>query len=370
MTTRTGDLMTFNSSSDSVDRKRPHEFHPTRPAPEEGYNEFMMTGGILGAIGGTPLVQLKKIFGATHFDCFAKLEGLNPAGSSKDRPSVAIIERALQTGEIDSDTLIVEASSGNTGIGLAMVCAYYGLRFHCLIDPKVTQQNVDILLAYGAEIEMIGHPDQETGELLPAKLKRIEEILEKVENSFWVNQYASRENSGAHYRSTVKEILRDLDGRVLDYLFIATGTCGTIRGCLDYLVDHGYPTRIIAVDALGSQIFSNHKHNRLVPGLGSAICPKLTPTDDVYKVLYVNDIDCVVGCRRLARAEAILAGGSSGGVISALDRMSNEIPQDSTVVVLLPDRGERYLDTIYSDDWVQENLGDIAHRWSKAAKEY
>jgi len=368
MTTRTGDLITFNSSSDSVDRKRPHEFHPTRPAPKEGYNEFMTADGILGAIGGTPLVQLKKIFGATHFDCFAKLEGLNPAGSSKDRPSVAIIERALQTGEIDSDTLIIEASSGNTGIGLAMVCAYHGLRFHCLIDPKVTQQNVDILLAYGAEIEMIGHPDQETGELLPAKLKRIEEILEKVENSFWVNQYASRENSGAHYRSTVKEILRDLDGRVLDYLFIATGTCGTLRGCLDYLVDHDYPTRIIAVDALGSQIFSNYKHNRLVPGLGSAICPKLTPTDNVHKVLHVNDIDCVVGCRRLARTEAILAGGSSGGVISAVDRMSNEIPENSTVVVLLPDRGERYLDTIYSDEWVRENLGDITHNWSKAVK--
>ena len=169
---------------------------------------------------------------------------------------------------------------------------------------------------------MIEHPDPETGELLPAKLKRIDEILETVENSFWVNQYASPENSGAHYRSTVKEILRDLDGRMLDYLFIATATCGTIRGCLDYLVDHGYPTKVIAVDALGSQIFSNDKHDRLIPGLGSGICPKLTPTDGVHKVLHVSDIDCVVGCRRLARTEAILAGGSSGGVISAVERMS------------------------------------------------
>jgi hypothetical protein len=118
MVTRTGELMTLNSSSGAVGQQAPHEFHPTRPAPEEEYNEFMMAGGILGAIGETPLVQLKKIFGATHFDCFAKLEGLNPAGSSKDRPSVAIIERALQTGEINSDTLIIEASSGNTGIGL------------------------------------------------------------------------------------------------------------------------------------------------------------------------------------------------------------------------------------------------------------
>jgi len=328
-----------------------------------------MAGGILGTIGGTPLVQLENVFRSSHFNCFAKLEGLNPGGSSKDRPSVAIVERAIQTGEINSDTLIIESSSGNTGVGLAMVCAYHGLRFRCLVDPKVTQQNIDILAAYGAEVEMIEHPDPDTGELLPAKLKRIEEILEKVENSFWVNQYASTENSGAHYRSTVKEILRDLDGQVLDYLFVATATCGTVRGCLDYLVDHGFPTRVIAVDALGSQIFSNFRHQRLIPGLGSAICPELTPSGHLHKYLHVTDTDCVVGCRRLARTEAILAGGSSGGVISAVDKMSQEIPAGSTVVALLPDRGERYLDTIYSDQWVRDNYGDIAHYWSKTTKE-
>ncbi len=366
---RSGDLIPFKKSSGATNRKNPREFHPTLPAPEENHNGFMLTGGILGAIGGTPLVHLEKIFESAHFNCFAKLEGLNPGGSSKDRASVAIIERALQTGEIDYNTLIIEASSGNTGIGLALVCAYHGLRFRCLIDPKVTQQNVDILAAYGAEIEMIEHPDPETGEFLPAKLNRIDDILEEVENSFWVNQYASHENSGAHYRSTIKEILRDLDGDMLDYLFVATATCGTIRGCLDYLTDHGYPTKVIAVDAMGSQIFSNSKHNRLIPGLGSAICPQLTPTEGVHRILHVNGIDCVVGCRRLARKEAILAGGSSGGVISAVELMSNEIPKGSTVVALLPDRGERYLDTIYSDDWVSENLGDIAHHWTKVAKE-
>lgn len=347
------------------DRRIPVEFHPTRPALENEANDFAMSGGILGAIGGTPLVQLEKIFSGSPFRCFAKLEGLNPGGSSKDRPSVAIIERALQTGEINSETLIVEGSSGNTGIGLAQVCAYHGLRFRCLVDPKVTQQNVDILTAYGAEVEMIENPDPETGELLPAKLKRIDEILKTVENSFWVDQYASPENSGAHYRSTVKEILRDLDGRMLDYLFIATATCGTIRGCLDYLLDYGFPTKVVAVDALGSQIFSNDKETRVIPGLGSGICPKLTPTEGVHRVLHVSPSDCVVGCRRLARTEAILAGGSSGGVISAVDRMISEIPEGSSVVALLPDRGERYLDTIYSDEWVQRELGDIAHHWAK-----
>ena len=339
------------------DQTETGESHPVKPA-----------GGVLGAIGGTPLVKLEKIFKSSHFDCYAKLEGLNPGGSSKDRPSAAIIEKALHTGEINSNTLIVESSSGNTGIGLAQVCAYHGLRFLCLVDPKVTQQNIDILAAYGAEVEIIEQPDPETGEFLPAKLKRIDDILKKVKNSFWVNQYASPENSGAHYRSTVREILRDLDGRMLDYLFIATATCGTVRGCLDYLVDHGYPTRVIAVDALGSQIFSNAQHPRLIPGLGSGICPKLTPTEGVHKVLHVSTTDCVVGCRRLARTEAILAGGSSGGVISAVERMSKEIPEGSTVVALLPDRGERYLDTIYSDEWVRNNLGDIAHHWTKVVK--
>jgi len=360
MANQSEDLIYFRNSSGTVDRKSANEFHPTRPASGRGLDEFRMSGGVLGAIGGTPLVHLEQIFESSHFNCFAKLEGLNPGGSSKDRPSVAIVEMALQTGEVNSDTLIVESSSGNTGIGLAQVCAYHGLRFRCLVDPKVTQQNLDILAAYGAEIEMIEHPDPESGEFLPAKLQRINEILGKTENSFWVNQYASLENSAAHYRSTIKEILRDLDGNMLDYLFIATATCGTIRGCLDYLTDHGYPTKVIAVDALGSQIFSNFKHDRLVPGLGSAVCPKLTPTNGVHRFLHVTDIDCVVGCRRLARKEAILAGGSSGGVISAIDRVSGEIPKNSTVVALLPDRGERYLDTIFSDEWVRENLGDIA----------
>jgi 2,3-diaminopropionate biosynthesis protein SbnA len=364
-----GDLIPLKRKTNASNHKGFHEFHPTRPDPGFENHEFKMAGGILGAIGGTPLVRLEKFFEPSRFNCFAKLEGLNPGGSSKDRPSVAIIERALQTGEINSDTLIVEGSSGNTGIGLAQVCAYHGLRLRCLVDPKVTQQNVGILAAYGAEIEFVEHPDPETGELLPAKLKRIDEILRTVKNSFWVDQYASLENSGAHYRSTVKEILRDLDGRMLDYLFIATATCGTIRGCLDYLVDHGYPTKVIAVDALGSQIFSNDRHDRLIPGLGSGICPKLTPTDGVHKVMHVSAIDCVVGCRRLARTEAILAGGSSGGVITAVDRLSAEIPEGSTVVGLLPDRGERYLDTIYSDKWVQNKLGDIAHHWTKTIKE-
>jgi cysteine synthase A len=359
------ELHLFSGPRSEPEAESARGYHPTRRSLNVESSDFRISGGILGAIGGTPLVRLEKLFAASHFECFAKMEGMNPGGSSKDRPAVAIIERALQTGEITAETLVVEASSGNTGVGLAQVCAYHGLRFRCLIDPKVTQQNIEILAAYGAELEMTEQPDPDSGEFLPAKLKRIEEILASNDNSFWVDQYASKENSAAHYRSTVKEILRDLDGRMLDFLFIATATCGTIRGCLDYLMDHGFPTRVVAVDALGSQIFSNTRHDRLIPGFGSAICPQLRPVKGIHQLVHVTDIDCVITCRKLARQEAILAGGSSGGVISAVERMSDQIPKGSTVVALMPDRGERYLDTIYSDDWVRTHLGDIAHRWTQ-----
>ncbi len=329
----------------------------------------MMSVGILEAVGNTPLVRLDRLLEGSGLTVYAKLEGFNPGGSAKDRPALAILKDALDQSIIDSDSLVVEASSGNTGIGLAQACAFYGLRFLCLVDPKTTQQHVAILRAYGAEIEVVEKPDPETGELLPAKLRRVQEILETVEGSFWVDQYSNTENSGSHYRGTIREVLEALGGPP-DYLFVATATCGTIRGCVDYLHDQGHlvtadapvgssGTRVVAVDAFGSQIFSDVKRARLVPGLGSAIRPTLCPDDSFVRCLHVSDTDCVRGCHRLVQREAILAGGSSGGVVSALARLAPDIPAGSRCVVVLPDRGERYLDTIYDDAWVREHLGDI-----------
>ncbi len=333
-----------------------------------------MSRGILDAIGNTPLIRLDRLFDCSHFTVHAKLEGLNPGGSAKDRPAFFILKDALDKGAIGPHSLVVEASSGNTGIGLAQACAYYGLRFRCLVDPKTTQQNVDILRAYGAEIEVVEKPDPATGELLPAKLKRVQEILDTVENSFWVDQYSNMENAGAHFNTTIREILTALDGPP-DFLFVATATCGTLRGCVDYLkkigalaaasppkeVDSAAPdssgTRVIAVDAIGSQIFSSKKGHRYVPGLGSAIRPDLCPDGSIDRCLHVSDTDCVIGCRRLIRREGVLAGGSSGGVIQAITRFAPQIPKGSQVVAILPDRGERYLDTIYNNAWVQEHLG-------------
>lgn len=318
-----------------------------------------MNDSVLKAIGNTPLVRLSRVIHDLHFKLFAKLEGLNPGGSTKDRPAFSIIQHGIESGRIKPNTVVVESSSGNMGIGLAQACAYYGLRFVCVIDPKTTTQNMNLLKAYGAEVDMVLEPDETTGEYLQARLNRVQSLLGLMKNSFWPNQYSHRYNPIAHHQ-TMHEIVTELNGEV-DYLFCATSTCGTIRGCAEYVQSHGLGTRIFAVDAVGSVIFGGGKGKRLLPGHGSAMRPALYHPDVAERCIHVTDLECVLGCRRLVRNEAILAGGSSGAVLMAVERVKDEIPPDATCAVILADRGERYLDTIYSDTWVDQHFGDIEH---------
>jgi len=236
------------------------------------------------------------------------------------------------------------------------------LRFICVVDPKSATQNLKVLTAYGADVDYVSEPDPATGEFLQARINRVQNLLREIENSFWPNQYANPNNPGAHYRTTMDEIATALDGEV-DFLFIATSTCGTIRGCGEYVRDHHLPTRIVAVDAVGSLIFADVKANRLIPGLGAGMRPPLCDLSLIAECVHVTDLDCVVGCRRLVAREAILAGGSSGGVMAAVDKLRDRIPQGATCVAVLPDRGERYLDTIFSDEWVHEHFGEVGHLW-------
>jgi 2,3-diaminopropionate biosynthesis protein SbnA len=312
----------------------------------------------LAAVGNTPLVRLERFCDRAGFKLFAKLESLNPGGSSKDRPALAIVAEGLRSGAIGPDTVIIESSSGNMGIGLAQACCHYGLRFICVVDPKASSFNLKILETFGAEVDMVAAPDPVSGEFLQARLERVKVLRRQIPNSFWPNQYANIENAGAHYRTTMAEIVSALDGKV-DFLLVATSTCGTIRGCAEYARDHRLGTRIVAVDAVGSVIFGDAPGRRLIPGLGASICPPLCPPELVDMVVHVTDVDCIVGCRRLLRTEAILAGGSSGGVMSAVDKLQGEIPAGATCVAILADRGERYLDTLYDDTWVRDHFGEI-----------
>jgi 2,3-diaminopropionate biosynthesis protein SbnA len=334
---------------------------------DEMRSAMLCDEGVLSAIGKTPLVRLTNIFKNCHFKLFAKLEMLNPGGSIKDRTALSIIRNGVDRGCITPGTVVIESTSGNMGIGLAQACALLGLRFICVVDPKTTQQNIRILKAYGAEISHVTEPDPLTGEYLQARIDRVQQLLCTIPDSFWPNQYSNIYNARAHYQ-TMQEVL-DALGEPPDYLFCATSTCGTIRGCAEYIRDHNLPTRVIAVDAVGSVIFGGQKAKRLIPGHGAAIIPPLFQPDLAYRAVHLNDIDCVMGCRKLTRTEAILAGGSSGAVIMAVQKFSAQIPNGAICVVILPDRGERYLDTIYADDWVEEHFGKEELLWCEAAQQ-
>jgi len=339
----------------------------TLTLPKVGHDEqpaaTRVCDGILSAIGNTPLIRLQRLLPEARFQLFAKLEALNPGGSLKDRPALVILEDALRSGKIGPDTVVIESSSGNMGVGLAQACGYYGLRFLCVVDIKTSATNLRVLRAYGAEVDLVEEPDPETGEFLQARLNRVRELLDSMPGSFWPNQYANLQNPAAHYSTTMHEIATALDGKV-DFLFVATSTCGTVRGCLEYVRQFGLATRVIAVDAVGSLIFSDVKAKRMVPGLGAGLRPPLCESLSIDECVHVTDLDCVVGCRRLVKREAILAGGSSGGVIAAIERLQDQIPAGANCVAILPDRGERYLETLFDDDWVREHVEGIEHLWS------
>lgn len=327
----------------------------SRTAPRPGAESGSSTG-VLAAIGNTPLVRLHKVFADAPFRVFAKLEGLNPGGSIKDRAAKAILLAAIERGDVHARTTIIESSSGNMGIGLALACRYLGLRFICVVDAKTTAQNLRLLRAHGAEVEVVQNPDPLTGDFLSMRLRRVEELLVETPESYWPNQYANPDNARAHHQ-TMAEIVEALDGRV-DHVFCATSTCGTIRGCSDYLKERGLSTRVWAVDAIGSVIFGSPPAKRLLPGHGASRRPELLRPEQIDGCIHISDLDCVIGCRQLLRREAILVGGSSGGVAMAIHLLKADIPSDALCVAILPDRGDRYLDTIYSDDWAGRHFGE------------
>lgn len=311
--------------------------------------------GILSAIGNTPLVQLTNLFRSSNVSVFAKLEQMNPSGSAKDRPALRMIQEAWESKRIGPGSVIVESSSGNLAISLAMICRTLGMRFISVIDPRTTANNVNILKASGAEIEWVEQPDPETGEFLQARIRRVQELLKEVNDSHWPNQYKNPANYLSHYHTTMHEIISGL--KHVDYLFCAVSTCGTIRGCAEYVKDHKLPTKIIAVDSQGSLIFGGETgKKRRFPGIGAGMVPPFSKPELIDRVIHVSDQDIIAGCRMLAAQESILAGASTGAIIAAIQGIEHELDDGAVCAVIVHDRGERYLDTIYSDAWVSSQF--------------
>jgi N-(2-amino-2-carboxyethyl)-L-glutamate synthase len=317
-------------------------------------------GSVLETIGKTPLIELTGFLPRGPVQLFLKLEAANPGGSAKDRPAVKMIEDALRSGELRKDAVVIESSSGNMGVGLAQACAWYGLRFICVVDPLTDAGTLAAMRAFGAEIDRVSVPEGPGANPLAARLERVAHLVATLEGAYWPNQYANPLNPEAHARGTMAEIDEALRGAVAG-VFVGVGTTGTLGGCLDFIEANDRSTRVTAVDALGSVLFGGDPGERRIPGMGAGRIPPLARQRwngraMAPRVLRVTDLDCVVGCRRLARTDALLVGGSAGGVLQAVRSCHRSLPAGRYVAVAA-DSGHRYLDTVFDDAWVEEVLG-------------
>jgi N-(2-amino-2-carboxyethyl)-L-glutamate synthase len=316
----------------------------------------MLYSSVVACVGRTPLVQLGRQFPPPGATVIAKLELMNPSGSMKDRSAAYIVERGLADGTISAASHLVESSSGNFGIALATAARVHDLAFTCVVDPKTTPANLRILGRLGADVEIVTEPD-EHGCYLAARLRRVADLCREGGERVWINQYANERNWQAHYHGTAAEILADLD-RPLDCLVVPVSTTGTLVGLARRLRLAFPALRVVAVDAVGSVIFGGPAGPRQIPGLGAGRRPELLADAEVDEVVSVSDREAVDGCRALAISEGILAGGSSGAVVAAIERLRPRLPADWQVLTVLPDRGDRYLDQVYDDAWA-DRLPDV-----------
>lgn len=318
---------------------------------------------ILSTIGNTPMVELGNLYPQYDANIFGKMEAFNPGGSIKDRTAYNIIIQAFEQGKLKKGDTVIESSSGNMAVGLAQTCLKYGLKLIVVVDPMINKHTLKILETYKAKIEMV-NADDTAGNYLEARLKRVSELLNENDTAFWPNQYGNKANPLAH-KQTMQEIITALEGRV-DYLLAATSTCGTLMGCARYIDAIGLDTKIVAVDAKGSVLFGQEPASRLIPGHGAGRASQLLDTSLVDEVIHISDRESVIGCHRLLQREAILAGGSSGAVAMAAQRLLPIVPEGSNLALILCDRGERYLNTIYNYEWIEEHFGAIQYDTDQA----
>jgi N-(2-amino-2-carboxyethyl)-L-glutamate synthase len=303
-------------------------------------------------IGNTPLVELELPFTENRFRIFAKLEMFNPGGSIKDRPALHMIQEAIKTGRVTRDTHLIESSSGNLAIAMAMIAQQMKLKFTAVIDPNITTANRSLIESYGSNIEMVEQRDEEGG-YLHTRIRKVQELLRNVPNSVWLNQYANPDNPAAHYHGAGAEIVRDMPVDPT-HAFICVSTCGTIMGLSRRLKEKWPNIQIVAVDIAGSVIFTRSTDRRRIPGIGASRVPEQLDKSEIDEIVLVNDFESVEGCRLLTQEEGLLAGGSSGSVIAAIRKFTSRLPDNAVVVTVLPDRGERYLDSVYNRDWLPE----------------
>lgn len=320
----------------------------------------------LSEVGNTPLVPLRDLLGRNDLEVWAKLELHNPGGSSKARSARRMIEDALARGTISRGYTVIESTSGNLGVGLAETCLERGLGLICVVDARTDPDKAQRIRALGGEVRVVTEPDPETGDLLTARLKLVRELTEANPNSWWPDQYSNPSNPAAH-RATMAEIAEAMEGEV-DWLFVATSTSGTLRGCCDHIVSAGLETKVCAVDAEGSVLFGGERGIRKLPGLGAGIVTRLSHGAWFDRLIRVSDLESVVGCRQLLAREGLYAGASSGGVVAALQRLTGSLDSGARCAVIFADGGEGYKHTVYDDSWVERELGVSPHELQRLSR--
>ena len=297
-------------------------------------------------------VDLRSIFGHT---LFLKCEGFNFAGSIKLKAAAEMVEDAERDGILTPESILVESSSGNLGVALSMIAASKGYRFLCVTDSRVNLSNRMMMEALGSRVHVIAEQEA-AGGFLGARLDYVRALCASDDRYVWLSQYSNPSNWKAHYRTTAPEIARQFPR--LDVLFVGAGTTGTLMGCARYFRRWHRGVRIIAVDSVGSVSFDGSPGRRMIPGLGTSMRPPLLDESYVDEVIRVEEADTVRACRRLAR-RGFLFGGSTGTVVSgAMDWLARNDTRGLTAVAIAPDLGERYLDTIYQTNWLQDLYGD------------
>lgn len=315
---------------------------------------------ILETIGNTPLVKLNRLTKDVKATVLAKVETTNPGNSVKDRMALKMIEDAEAAGLIKPGGTVIEGTSGNTGMGLALACIQKGYKLICVLNDKQSKEKMDILRAVGAEVVVC--PTAVEPEDPRSYYSVSKRLAEETPNSWYVNQYDNLSNRVAHYEQTAPEIWDQTDGKVTHFV-VGVGTGGTISGVGKYLKEQNPNVKIWGIDTYGSVFKKYHEtgifdENEIYPyiteGIGEDILPKNVDFSIIDHFEKVTDKDAAVYTRRLAREEGIFVGNSAGAAIKGVLQMADQLTEDDIVVVLFHDHGSRYVGKMFNDDWMRD----------------
>ena len=314
---------------------------------------------VLDIIGNTPLIRINHMSQGFPGLILAKMEGMNPGHSAKDRIAKYIINKAEKEGKIKPGGTIIEASSGNTGFSMAMVSAVKGYQCILCVPDKIAKEKIQLMESLGADVHIC--PSKVSYEDPLSQYSLADRLSAEIPNSLFINQYFNEHNAEAHYHTTGPEIWEQTEGKITHFI-CAMGTGGTISGTAKYLKEQNPDIKVIGVDAYGSILKKFHEehiedssecYSYLLEAVGKKFIPGATDFDLIDKVVKASDRESALLARRLAKNEGLLTGYSSGAVLVGLKKVQPLLPKDAIVILLLADHGSRYLSKIYNNAWMQ-----------------